>query len=631
VSFSGVAPGRIGIWAAGVLLVAAGGWFAWQWSRPADPGAGVIRLAAAPFTNLTGEAEWDWAGPVLPAAVVRQGEGLPRLRAFFVRNASEAAALGATHVLEGYLTGGADGVDVHYTLRAGADKLVGRGEIALRGAEVGAAGVGLAQAAGKLLRPEGPLLPAGMKQAETWKAAGAALRAAPLRERIDHWRTAAGLEPGCGWCWEELAGLTARADGREAALAVLAEQKERGGPLPEISAARLRLLSANLTGEAGARREALERLAVLTPGDPEVLAPLAEALVQASRFAEAVELYERAYRMDPSRGELLNSIGYALAWAGRFDDALGWMKRYAAAAPNSPNPADSRGEVLMMAGRFEEAEEAFLASHEAGPRFNGGAALEKAALVRWLAGDAQAAGVHLEKFLKQRAEDRDPLAGLRRARWQYVMGQTAEALANLRQMAGRAESPVSSLAAASLSLYALHGGRREEAAGFAAQARQNARDALSIYAATVATVLGGDEAPKDARNPGSVAVWGALRLTFRGELPAAETQWREALKLASPEQAPFVREMLAQVLVARGEGQAAAGLVRVGWPLLTPDQAILFDFLVYPNLLCVRGAAAAEASDGDQARRYYEQFLRFTGARPDPLGLVERARAAVRL
>jgi tetratricopeptide (TPR) repeat protein len=258
-------------------------------------------------------------------------------------------------------------------------------------------------------------------------------------------------------------------------------------------------------------------------------------------------------------------------------------------------------------------------------------ALEKAALVRWLAGDAQAAGVHLEKFLKQRAEDRDALAGLRRARWQYVMGQTAEALANLRQMAGRAESPASSLAWSSLSLYALQGGRREEAAGFAAQARQNARDALSIYAATVVTVLGGDEAPKDVRNPGSAAVWEALRLTLRGELAAAEARWREALKLASPEQAPFAREMLAQVLVARGEGQAAAELVRAGWPLLTPDQAILFDFLVYPNLLCVRGAAAAEASQGDQARRYYEQFLRFTGARPDPLGLVERARAAVRL
>ncbi|MBE7544043.1 MAG: tetratricopeptide repeat protein [Bryobacteraceae bacterium] len=631
-SSSGAAPGRIGIWAAaGVLLLGAGGWFAWQRSRPADAGADVIRLGAAPFTNLTGEAEWDWAGAVLPAAAVRQGQGLPRLRAFFAGNANEAAALGATHVLEGYLTGGADGVKVHYTLRAGPGTLLGRGVVPMRVEDAEAAGVALAQAAGKLLQREGSWLPVGMKQAGAWKEAGAALMSADPAERVRHWRTAAGLEPDCGWCWEELAGLTARTEGREAALAVLAEQKESGAPLPEISTARLRLLSASLTGEAGARREALERLAVLTPGDPEVLAPLAEALVQASRFAEAVELYERAYRMDPGRSELLNSIGYALAWAGRFDDALGWMKRYAAAAPNSPNPADSRGEVLMMAGRFAEAEEAFLASYEASPRFNGGAALEKAALVRWLAGDAQAAGVHLEKYLKQRVEDRDSLAGLRRARWQYVMGQTTEALANLRQMAGRAESPASSLAWSSLSLYALQGGRREEAANFAAQARQTARDALSIHAATVATVLGGAEAPKDVRNPGSAALWEALRLTFRGDMPAAETGWREALKLASPEQAPFVREMLAQVLVSRGEGQAAAELVRAGWPLLTPDQAILFDFLVYPNLLCVRGAAAAEASDGDQARRYYEQFLRFTGARPDPLGLVERARAAVRL
>lgn len=618
--------------AAVLALAGYGVWLFSEWYQSSRQAEAVARVAVVPFANLTGDPAHDWAARTIPAAVVRQVQGLPNLRAFRGETANQAVAAGATHVLEGYLTGGAGGLVVRYSLSASVPaKVLARQAAEGRGGHLMPQIIALAEAVRNKLRPGGSLLPLDVESEEALRLLGEVFSEDSLEAREGKLKQALAAAPRCGWCWEELAGFTARVHGKEAALAVLEDwRQQQAEPLSELAAGRLELLEATLRGDADRRRVALERLAVVLPADPDVLAPLAELLVNAHRFAEAVEIYERAHRSQPERADLLNNIGYALAWAGRFDDALAALKRYEEADPESPNPADSRGEVLMMAGRFVLAEQAFLASYERDPRFNGGAALEKAALVRWLAGDARAAGAHLEKYLKHRTDERDPLASLRRARWQYLFGQAAEAIANLKLLAARPADPAASLASATLSLYALYAGRAGEALEYAALARQSARDPLSLYAAHAASALAAEDpaAPQDST---SQAVWDALRYTFRHDLAAAEGAWREALKTAPPVQAGLAREMLAQVLIARGEGRQAAALIKQGWPLLSPDQALLFDFLVYPNLLCVRGAAAAEANQAEEARRLYDQFLHFAGSRPDPLGLAERARAATRL
>lgn len=589
-----------------------------------------ILLAAAPFANLTGAADWDWASRALPAAVLRQAIGLPDARVLTADSASQALASGATHLLLGYFTPASGGVTVHYRLVAAPDKTLARASFQIPSGEPAAAARSLAAAVRQALRPGGNLLALDVASADAFRLLGEAFNEAAPPARAARLRAAVDAEPRCAWCWEELAAHTARHLGRDAALALLEESRQTAGPLAGLAAGRLALLAATLNNDPAARLQALESLLKLTPADPAVLIPLAESLVNAHRFGEGVDLYERAYRAEPSRADLLNSAGYALAWAGRYDDALAALARYEKADPDSANPADSRGEVLMMAGRFTEAEQAFLASYERDPRFNSGAALEKAALVRWLAGDAKAAGAHLERFLKQRADERDPLTPLRRARWQYRFGQASEAIANLKLLAARPGAPAASLAASSLALYSLHAGRAEEALQFAALARQGARDSLSLFAANAASLLAAPEPPPAASGAGR-AFWAALRHTLRHELPAAEAAWRDALKSAPPAEAALARELLAQVLLARGDAKQAAALVRQGWPLLSPDQALLFDFLVYPDLLAVRGAAAAEANQNDEARRLYEQFLHFAGSRPDPLGLALRARSAVRL
>jgi hypothetical protein len=65
--------------------------------------------------------------------------------------------------------------------------------------------------------------------------------------------------------------------------------------------------------------------------------------------------------------------------------------------------------------------------------------------------------------------------------------------------------------------------------------------------------------------------------------------------------------------------------------LLDADERLLFDFLVYPNLLFVRAEAAAARGDAAEARRLYDIYLRYAGPAKDRFGQMDKARGASRL
>jgi len=67
------------------------------------------------------------------------------------------------------------------------------------------------------------------------------------------------------------------------------------------------------------------------------------------------------------------------------------------------------------------------------------------------------------------------------------------------------------------------------------------------------------------------------------------------------------------------------------WPLLSREQALLYDFLIYPNLFFVRAEAAAALKNSADAVRNYDLFLQYSGDRPDRFGRLARAKAASRL
>ena len=175
-------------------------------------------------------------------------------------------------------------------------------------------------------------------------------------------------------------------------------------------------LDASLRADLRAAAEALGKLASAAPADQQAWTRYAETLVANREFETAASALRRAIELDPSAGLYWNSLAYAYAYMGRFDEALKAVARYAQ-LDSSPNPADSRGEILMMAGRFQEAAQAFEESYGKDRNFNGGAAIEKAALCRLLQGDGDGAGKSVARLLEDRAELGDRTVDLRRARW----------------------------------------------------------------------------------------------------------------------------------------------------------------------------------------------------------------------
>jgi hypothetical protein len=123
----------------------------------------------------------------------------------------------------------------------------------------------------------------------------------------------------------------------------------------------------------------------------------------------------------------------------------------------------------------------------------------------------------------------------------------------------------------------------------------------------------------------------ALRLTLRGEFVPAVASWDAALRAPHGAGDSLAREMKAWCLLRAGRNAEAASLIKVGWPLLDPDDRLLFDFLVYPNLIFVRAEAANTRGDTAEARRLYDLYLRYAGPSKDRFGQVDKARSAARL
>ena len=621
------------LWLAGAAVLAAAAIYFWQARAVRDDRNAVARVAIVPFANLSDDRNLDGAAWGLASSVVRQVEGLPRVRAFLAESENKAIALSATHIVLGTLEENGGRVSAGWTLQAVNNR---RTRATMQAQQGGVQWLALSRRLAGFVssevRPEGELLPLDIHTPDALRLFGDSLIARNASGSADALKRAIASDARCVPCWEALVVATVQNAGSEAARGILAEALQAAGAGDEAGALRLQLLDATLRQDASARTRALEKLAALVQYDPSIQVSLAEVRINQRRLPDAIQAYRRAWDAEPSRGDLLNQLGYANAWAGNYDEALRWIKRYEAAEPESANPADSKGEVLMMAGRFTDASAAFLASVDKDSTFNGGAALEKAALARWMGGDIDGAGDLVEKFLARRAAQRDRLVIIRRARWQFMMGQDREALANLRVIASQRDAPGASLAAYYLALFSLQAGKPDEATTFAALARQSARDPLSMYVASVAGALvSGDGASETGDDPQTRLQTRAMALTLRGEFDKAAAAW-EALLQHTPSSADGLpREMLAQVLVALGQTQRAAAVIKDRWPLLTEDQRLLFDSLVYPGVIYVRGALAEQANRRDEARRYFEQFLRAVGHRPDPMGIARKARAAARL
>ena len=606
----------------GGALLAGGLWLFWRRTQTAPERGQPRRIAILPIENLTGRASLDWTSRAL-IEVAQLDLGADETAAVFpARDAGEAAARQATELAYGTLEldqpaagGGAPRLRYAFFIEN-----VARHTVLDRQRGVGTALNAASALAALLAKATGGRAPrpAGVRDDRTLEL---------FSEQKYEECTRADAQ--AYWCWERWAVSTFEAGQKDDALRIVAQGRTKATAAPAAARARLDFVEATIRGDAALRLAALERLVQADPGNAGAISELASQLVAGRRYAEAESLYRRALAANRRRPEVWNLLAYAQAWQGRFDDARKSLEEYDRLAPGDPNPADSRGEIEMLAGNLGAAQSWFLNSYHRDAKFNSGAALEKAALANYLSGNDRVAAQLLDTYLADREKAGDPLTAYTRARWQFLFGQSEAAESALENLVRRG-GPDAALAATRLMLAALRDGETEAARRWAGRVRELTPPAGNPLLAHMAAALGqGDTSGvSDAALRTELE---AVGLTLRAQFAQALPLWDEQLQRARGGGDALAREMKAWCLVRTGKTAESAGLVKGGWPLLADNERLLFDFLVYPNLLFVRAEAAAAGHDTAEARRLYDLYLRYAGHGRDRFGQAEKARAASRL
>lgn len=594
--------------------------------RSQTGGSSLRRLAILAFEDQSPDADASWLARLAPFSFRRQLESIPLLQAVEARTVAEFP--GATHALSGFFLSHRDRLEVHLFLyelpshRLLRHTVLARASTQWRNLLEDAAGFITAS-----LRTPGTLNPPSVRVETAARSLAQALSAPSQAEALAAFRDAATADPSCGWCWLGWAETAAGLEGRNAALAVLDAAARHRESLDTLSRSRLDLLSASMRGHRADVAAALGRLAPASPSDPLIQSQFAQALMASRNFAKAESVLRNALSLMPGHAPMWNSLAYTLAYQGRFDEALVALGRYSELDPG-PNPADSRGEVLMMAGRFREAAEAFGQSYQKDPSFNGGAAMEKAALCWLLLGDARGASAAISRFLGDREARNDGQVHLARARWELLLGHPE---ASISRFSLAARDPAAPLAPQAASMLALRLAFLDPSAAVRWLPQEPLRDrAQEIFRIFAAAAL----------DPSSIARVSdsRLQLELRALSLMARQDWHRAAEAwqavydASPGGSDAIwRELRAFCLASAGEAGEAARLLQNFWPVPEPGQMQFYDFLVYPGLLFTRAEIARAQNRMDEARRLYEIFLTLAGGRRDLAHAIERARASARL
>lgn len=595
--------------------------------RNPQPPPSLRRLAVLPFEDHSPEPSYAWLARLLPFSLARQISGVLGLLA--LETHSSAAVPDATHELSGFFLARNGVLEAHLFLYELPSHKLLRHQV-LSAPPGGWSGL-LSSSARFLvstLSPGAPLQPLAVTRVSAARLLADALSASDPRQAQDSFRAAAEADPACGWCWLGWAETAARRGDREGALLALSAARKQGASIDPLSQSRLALLAANLNSDPRAAAASLEKIAAATPFDPLAHARLAEYLVALREYAKAAAALRRATSLEPRAAPFWNSLAYAEAYQGRFKEALTAVTRYAE-LDSSANPADSRGEILMMAGRFPEAVEAFEASYSKDRSFNNGAALEKAALCWLFHGDPRRASQTLARLLEDRARMGDPAVELRRARWEWLTGQSSRASERLSRITRGASNPLAPIASAMLALRL--SAADPSAAASLLRSLPPPRDPMQQLYALYASAGAGPALLDQVRDARLRAELEALSLTLRREWPRAARAWSLVIEKSPGGADTPYRELRAFCLASAGASSEADSALPSSWPVLTQSQMEFYDFLIYPGLLFTRAEVALVQGRTEDARRFYDLFLQSTGDRADLAPQAARARAAARL
>ena len=393
----------------------------------------------------------------------------------------------------------------------------------------------------------------------------------------------------------------------------MAQAAPHAAQMPPFNRATLAALQAEALGDTKARLATLRDLRQAAPADAVVLRYLGDAELAAGNYPAGIAGYQQALLATPADADLHNVLAYAYLTQGDEAAALREGAAYGRLAEGA-NPVDTLGDIQFHFNHFGEALKSYLESYRRDPELDAGGSLEKAAVSALLGGDlAKADEIH-QRYVRERAARRDPLAALRHADWLFLTGKRAAALDAARQFATIA-AVAPQLQAAALTRIAAW----QLQLGASSEAAQSAQVAMALRqpgTADLAALLAVFSEPlEDAAFEGRIAQLypgpanQERRLLAEGYHWLFRSRWDRALPvwnaLSRNPSAQTARAIYAWVLLQSGD-KAGAGKMAATTPVWHPNQSDVFGGVWFPRLIAVRAATGAGGDAGRDARVYRE-------------------------
>jgi tetratricopeptide (TPR) repeat protein len=557
---------------------------------------GVPSIAILPFDNLTPGGGADWLAAAGPALIDYQLFAQKGLAAFTAGNVNDATGAHASSYLftRFRVSAGTLVLDAEVEEAAG-DRITKRWSIRETASPEGA--LAAVNALGRTIASGA--VPIDPKLAPALGPYGGALAEPDPKARAALFDQAVQLAPEFIPAW--LSRIELGIQSHDAGTAgEIAEAMHFAG---RIDQARLRYLSAMLSGDPATRIAALSDLTRLAPMHASVWQTLAELETRARNFPNAAVAWTTLAKLQPWNDSALNQLGYCRAWAHDANSAESALAEYQRLDPGDPNPLDSLGEVQFFFTRYADAEGSFLKAHQKGPAFLSGMDLLKAAEARLMTGDSASADRLFQQFLAWRRNAmRDPLQPLWRAQWDFLSGRRRQAMAELAAVLPEFSGEVRSRAEAQYAFWLFATGDLAGARAHADEALHDAQNPGSREAAAMCRFLAFPSAPPAEWTTRANTLLGGAPPQFRemalGYALVLDRHPAEAVPVlarvfasTAPGEDAEQRAMLISALLAAGRGEPAKRLL---WPMPIPissDEAV-FSALVFPRWLAWTGKDA---------------------------------------
>jgi len=472
----------------------------------------------------------------------------------------------------------------------------------------GPASGGIFPVAEALARQLGDTQPFGTRNPQALRDYDAGLESPDRMEAFQDFAKATTADPDFGRAYVFGLDIAISQRNRAEADVVVEQAHAHQDRFSKIDRAALELDAAALRSDFNAQLVARRELARLDPADPNRHRELAEALLSARDYDNAIVEFRRALSIRMDDIAALNAMGYAAAYSGDLPTAIRVLRGYEQMRPSEPNPLDSLGDVHYALGHFSEAEQFYLAANAKAPGFLNGGEVMKAAQARLMTGDVAGSTALFNRYLAGREAMHDPSALYEAAAWSWQTGARQEGIAAMDRLAGApgTSREIACRADAQVSIWLLNLGDRSGAAEHARKAVAENGPVTTPLVALVAFLAVPEAFPAPAPSPLRDYAR-AYSLLFGKQFQPAAQALEEIYRRPTNNLDDGLAVLLAWAYEESGDWQRAGPLLRLT-PLPEAAGLPVFSSLYFPRLFLLRGALLDHQGNHTEAARYFRMF-----------------------